>query len=133
MRQLILDGINGRRLVLNRTEPGDEDGVWSYEATLLLPAGSTATPVWDLGDTLARFLRDLAESWRGFDSQRSFRSLESQLKLDCHHDGVGTVTCMVSLGSVAPPTWALTAELDLGAGAHLDEIANQAERFCADR
>lgn len=129
MSDVILDGINGQRLRLSGATGDSHDGIWSYRAMLELPEGQIETVVWDSGDDLAEYLRGLADAWRGFEGVREFHSLEGQLCLACHHDGKGTVESAVTLRRHRPPSWTLTADLDLGSGAHLDRISRDAERF----
>jgi Family of unknown function (DUF6228) len=131
MSELVLDGVNGRRITLSEPGHQDQDGIWSYRAVLSLPDGSVETKVWDIGDGLVKFLRELADAWQGFEGTKEFSSLEGQLVLSCRHDGRGTVECTLSLGRLEPPVWNLTAEIDFGAGAHLDRIARDAAGFVA--
>ena len=131
MDSVLIDGSNGRSLTLSNPGPHDRDDIWAYDATLEIEAGSMQARVWDDGVGLARYFRSLAEDWRGFHGQREFTALEGQLWMHSVHDGVGTVTCMVTLGRPEPPTWTLSAELLLGAGAHLERIASELEQFVA--
>jgi hypothetical protein len=55
--------------------------------------------------------------------------MESELSMSCRHDGKGSVECVVSLVRPWRPSWTLTAEMDFGAGAHLERIAIDAEEF----
>jgi Family of unknown function (DUF6228) len=119
MSELVLDGVNGRRITLSEFRHQDQDGIWSYRAVLSLPDGSVQTKVWDIGDGLVKFLRELADAWPGFEGVKEFSSLEGQLVLSCRHDGRGTVECTVSLGRLESPVWNLTAQVDFGAGAIL--------------
>jgi hypothetical protein len=82
-----------------------------------------------MGVGLGRFFRDLANRWQGFDGSKNYGTMEGQLDLSCQHDGRGTVTCMVTLRQPQPPEWSVKAELDFGAGAHLDRLANEVEAF----
>jgi hypothetical protein len=119
--------------MLSEPGPQDQDDIWYYRAVLTLPEGSVETKVWDSGENLANFLRDLADAWQGFDGVKEFSSLEGQLAFSCRHDGRGTVECTVKLGQLEPPAWNLTATIDFGAGAHLDRIAQDAAEFVARR
>lgn len=131
MPELLLDGVNGRRLILFNPRKPDVDGIWSYRAALIFPNGKSEAEILDLGEGLAFFLRDLADAWTGFDGIREFTSLERQMSLSCQHDGIGTVYCMVILGQREPPTWELRVEIDFGSGAHLERIARDAAQFVA--
>jgi hypothetical protein len=105
--------------------------VWSLMATLETEDGHVGTSVWEIGDALAAFFRDLAAAVHGFDGERSYDSREGQLSIRCTHDGRGTVTCEVTLARRSPPTWVFTAHMDLGSGAHLERIASDIEGFVA--
>ena len=129
MDRLVLDGINGRRLVLSGLQ---RDQSHCYDrAELTLNEGSVTTEVIDAGPDLATFLSDLSETSQGFDGVRKFESMEGELAISCRYDGKGAVECGVSLvrPSWNPPSWALTADIDFGAGAHLERIARDAEEF----
>jgi hypothetical protein len=128
-----LDGENGRHLRLSNPTPWDSEDIWSYDAELSLAEVTVRTTIWDHGDQLARFLRQLADGWAGFDGVMEFSSLEGQLALSCRHDGRGTVECRVTLGRLNPPFWRLQADGEFGAGAHLERLASDAEAFLTRR
>ena len=77
-----ITGQHGRRLTIDLpvdTSPiGSE---WTYRVTLETPALSATTTVHDCGDGLITFFEALAESWRGWDGPKEFRSLESEFAL----------------------------------------------------
>ena len=127
MDEVVLDGENGRTLTLRRLSSRDDEGIWKYEATLSIPAASATSEVYDLGDRLGPFFRELADAWNGFDGVKEYSSLEGQLHLACTHDGVGTVSCVVTLRQPWPPDWRLQAVVEFGAGAHLDRLASDVE------
>jgi hypothetical protein len=81
MTEVLLDGINGRRLTVSSASTADADDIWSYHAALILPEGGMEAMVWDLGDGLARFLRELADSWGGFEGVKEFQPRGSILTL----------------------------------------------------
>lgn len=74
----------------------------------------------------------MADAWRGFDGTKEFESTEHELRLECRHDKKGTVECRVTRRRPWAPAWSFEALIDVGAGAHLDRIARDAEGF-ADR
>lgn len=129
MTEATLTAENGRTLQLQRLTSRDDEAVWEFEATLSIPGGSVTTIVYDHGTSLASFFRELADAWRGFSDIKSFGSLEGQFTIDARHDGLGTVHCDVRLRQPWPPEWEVSASLDFGAGAHLDELAKEIERF----
>ena len=130
MERVELTAGNGRTLALQHLSDPDDDLIWSYQATLAVPgAGAITTIVHDHSRLLATYFRDLADAWSGFDGTKSFASLEGQLTVDANHDGLGTVRCLIHLRQPWPPEWDLSASFDLGAGAHLDQLANEVEMF----
>jgi Family of unknown function (DUF6228) len=131
MDEVTLEGVNGRSLSLRLDSAPDADAVWRYVARLSLPEGTVTSEVWDIGPGLAAFFRDVASSWQGFDGVKEYGSLEGQLLLSCRHDGVGTVECTVTLCHQAPPKWLFQADLQFGAGAHLERLAGEIEEFVA--
>jgi hypothetical protein len=56
---------------------------------------------------LASFFGGLASDWRGWDGMRQWSSRESDLVLDCRHDGVGHVSVLVTLGRLPPDEWGI--------------------------
>ncbi len=133
MDEVDLDGENGRHLRLSNPTSWDSEDIWRYDAELSLADGMARATIWDHGNGLARFLRELADAWAGFDGVREFSSLEGQLELSCRHDGRGTVECTVTLGQPNDPFWRFQADLEFGAGAHLERLAGDAEAFSRRR
>ena len=127
--KVVLDGANGRQLILEDRSGTDED--LRYAATLALPEGRSTIGVWEYKSGLAAFVRELADSWRGFDGVKEYATIEGQLELSCRHDGLGTVECRATLRQPWPPEWSMAAVLDFGTGAHLDRLAGDVEAFFA--
>ncbi|HUB37676.1 MAG TPA: DUF6228 family protein [Streptosporangiaceae bacterium] len=103
MTELVLDGMNGRRVTLSDAQPPDADQIWSYHVLVELPEGHLQVLVWDSEVGLARFLRELADASHGFDGVNSFQSIEGQFTLACRHDGKGAVECVLTLRRPGPP------------------------------
>lgn len=80
-------------------------------------------------ENLARFFEALAESWRGWDGQRSYESIEGDLELVARHDG------HIRLGvSLTPyPAWNLSSGLVLEAGEELDLAAHAVRALVGKR
>jgi hypothetical protein len=127
--EVVLDGEDGRSLTLRRTAKADDESFWAYEATLRFPGGEGTTQVQDYGMHLAPFIRSLADAWKGFEGTQAYASLEGQLELSCEHDGMGTVSCAVTLRQPSPLEWSVEAVVRFGAGAHLERIAADIEAF----
>jgi hypothetical protein len=82
-------------------------------------------------DSLPRFLTGLASSWRGWEGERSWKSLESDVELTATHNGRGTIALLVTLrndvvDSEVRSGWTARALLTLDAGTALDQIAREA-------
>ncbi len=124
MSDVAIVASNGRTLRISQIT-ADADGGWRYTAGLSLEGAEGAVGVYDYGSPqLPIFFAELAAAWQGFEGERNFRSLEGQLTITARHDGVGTITCLITLGQPWPPAWSLQGELDLGAGAHLEGISS---------
>ena len=117
--------VEGRRLVLHQPTRGSDEDIWSFTAELSIETGQASVAVWELGPGLADFFDRLADQWTGFDGVEEYGSLEGNLTIACTHDGRGAVNCRVAIGQSWPPNWTLTAEMSLGAGAHLEGIASE--------
>ncbi|HEU5149474.1 MAG TPA: DUF6228 family protein [Iamia sp.] len=124
MTEVEIAAENGRTLRVSHVRAGDDEG-WTYSVHLDTETARGGIGVFDYGDPgLPSFFSDLAARWRGFEGTRELESLEGQLHISAEHDGRGTVRCLVTIGQAWPPAWSLQAELDLGAGAHLEAIAS---------
>jgi hypothetical protein len=116
--------IEGRQLRFGRPwRSADEREPWTYDATLVIEAVEASVNVWDYGAGPAAFFQLLADDWGGWEGERSWSSLEGHLVVKAKHDGKGLILCEVTIGTVIPPTWSLTAEMTFGAGANMEEIA----------
>ncbi len=123
----VIDGSAGRRLTLADLSGAADD--LQYSATLSAETGECTVGVWEYTSGLAAFVRSLVDDWAGFEGERTYASIEGHLSLVCRHDGHGTVICRVTIGQVWPPEWSMSADLEFGAGAHLEQIAIDVERF----
>lgn len=131
MASVRIQGENGRALVLSDVSRDGSEG-WAYSAGLELETGGARIEVWDHGGvTVADLLAEVARRWRGWDGALEYHSVEGHLSLACTHDGLGTITCAVTLAQLWPPTWSLEAELSIGAGAHAERIAADAAALFA--
>lgn len=128
MEELVLDGINGRTLVIRKMDDGaaSSGGPADYRVTLTLPEFAVDIDMWERISFLACFLREVAEAWQGFVGVKEYESTEHELHMACRHDGTGRVECLVTLRRTWSPEWTFEAEIDFGAGAHLERIANDA-------
>jgi hypothetical protein len=83
------------------------------------------------GDSLGAFLMDLAESWRGWEGERTWRSLESHLAVSATTDGQGHNAITFTLRN--SPTWSWTASLTIlvDAGEEMTRVASDARALLA--
>jgi uncharacterized protein DUF6228 len=84
------------------------------------------------------YFGELAESWRGWEGERSWRSSEGEIRLVALHNQLGTVTLTAQLRSTAAHSfargggyvWTASALLLLDAGG-LDALARDALQLAA--
>ena len=116
-----LTGQNGRRLLLDLPVATSlEQPSWAFMASLEMESGTVTNGVHEFGDGLVLFFRDLASSWRGWDGEKEYASLEGGLAISATHDGLGTVSLRVQLRQPWPPEWSAEAVLDVGVDADLE-------------
>jgi hypothetical protein len=78
---------------------------------------------------LSSFLAGLDTDWRGWEGVRRWHSMSHEVALDCTHDGVGRVTCLVSLrGMYGRHDWDASATIALDPGA-LGDLARDAAEW----
>ena len=82
-------------------------------------------------DSLPHFLAGLANNWRGWKSERTWNSWESDIEFSATHNGRGTIALVVTLrndifDSEGPSGWTARASLTLDAGTALDQLAREA-------
>ena len=85
-------------------------------------------------DGVARFLRGLADDFRGWSGSRHWQSVNGQLRIDATHDGLGHVTLRFGLGDDRYPQesqWELSIPFTVEAGAELMALADAFEVFFA--
>ena len=73
----------------------------------------------------------MARSWRGWEGEKDWVSLESGMRLVATSDGRGHVSLWVVLAEGMPGQWSVHVELRLEA-AQLDRLASAAASFCRD-
>ena len=77
-----------------------------------LDAGLRVSAHYAIGfDDLVKFFRGLASDWRGWQGERSYESLDHDLRLAAAHDG--HVQLAVRLREVRPDGWSATAVIRL--------------------
>jgi hypothetical protein len=119
---------DGNSLVLERTARPDY-----CRAELSCGSMEASTEYYDHDgvQSLAEYFGEIAASWRGWEGDRSWVSLEGELRLAAVHDKLGTITLTAELRSnqyYSPGEgyiWRVRGLLLLDAGA-LDALARQA-------
>jgi len=71
---------------------------------------------------LADYFQGLTDSWRGWDGERVFESIEADLRIAARHDGHVRLS-VVLWESAEPRGWRVEAELRLDAGEQLADAA----------
>ncbi len=80
-----------------------------------------------------KFFKDLATSWRGWQGQKEWSSLEGELRFSATCDSTGHTSLSVRLRSGPYPfDWSLSGVLLLEAGG-LERIATDVEKFAGDK
>lgn len=121
----------GRTLTFRRPYR-DSDGMVLYDVDLRFDHARGEVGVRDWGEPgLEGFFAMLASRWQGFDGEERYESLEGNLVLCCTHNGVGRVTCDLTIGQPWPPQWHLRATLELEAGAQMQHVADELTEFFA--
>lgn len=67
--------------------------LWSVHVLLDVPRLQAETQVWlsNMEPSLAAFIAELGEEWRGWDDLREWATYEGGLALACLHDGLATL------------------------------------------
>ncbi len=106
----------------------DEKDTWI--AALSRPGLDAEHPVYAYRPhaSFSGFFADLAATWRGWEGEKTYRSLEGELLLRCTHDGVAHVTITVELRIDPVGDWRVQGSLAVEPG-QLNDLARAAEEF----
>ena len=113
---------------LDDPQRSDDGELWSVVATLEVE-GLRATKRVSVHyatymDELIAYLHDLAEHWQGWNSAKTYQSLEGDLTLNARHDGSGHVVLDVELKRNHPPNeWSAKGQIVTDPGAQMAEAA----------
>jgi hypothetical protein len=113
---------------LGDPQRGDDGELWSIVATLQVESLRATKRVTvhyaTCMDELIAYLDDLAEHWQGWNSEKTYRSLEGDLTLNARHDGSGHVVLDVELKrSHLPNEWSAKGQIVTDPGAQMAEAA----------
>jgi hypothetical protein len=101
----------------------------TYRATLRANGLSATVAVYHHGgDFIDRYFADLASSWRGWEGERSWESLEDALEFHASISKPGAVTLRVVLRNSDRFTWRITYDFAIENGS-LDTLARGAATF----
>jgi hypothetical protein len=118
----------GGMLSLSGPKRGDDGDLWSIVTTLEVE-GLRATKVVSVHyatcmDELIAYFDDLAEHWQGWNSVKSYQSLEGDLTLKASHDGTGHVVLDVELKCNHPPNeWSARGQVVTDPGTQMADAA----------
>ena len=116
---------DGVRLMLSPVGPR------TYSASIAGRNLNVSTTIHDvLGEiyVFPKFWEELASSWKGWSGERTWSSLEGDLKFTATSDNLGHITIRCHLSSGGFEGWSITVWLHCEAGA-LDSLARKADRF----
>ena len=108
-------------------------GMGAVDACLRVPGLEARSRVYDTGfDGLAAFFGQLAADWRGWDGERTYESLESDLRLTATHDGY--VRLAVQLWQQAGRQgWSVAAVISLEPGEEMTRVAEDVAALLSSR
>ncbi len=124
---LIRSATGGASLVL-RSEEKD-----SWIAVLSGPQVTVEVPVHGYRPhaSFSGFFADLAGSWRGWAGEKTYESLQGELRLRCTHDGIGHVGVHVEVWTDHPlGDWCVRGSLIVEPG-QLGDLSRAAAEFDA--
>jgi hypothetical protein len=115
---------------------GPEARFWSVEVCLRVPGLEASSRVSahyaSEFDDLVTFFRQLATDWRGWDGERTYESLESDLRLTATHDGY--VRLAVQLWQQAGRQgWSVAAVISLEPGEEMTRVAEDVAALLSSR
>ena len=92
---------------------------------------TATTTVWGYSDSdfLVQLFTYIAKNWKGWDGEKQWSSIESDLMLIATSDNLGHITLEVSICKNHPDNdWSISAPVHLDAGG-LDKIASDVSAF----
>lgn len=85
--------------------------------------------IWHSGDGIAAYLTALTESFRGWEGVLTWRSLESQLRIDAEWQTGGHVSLAFAMTPSVYDHWTLVATVTLEAGEELARFTQDLAAF----
>jgi hypothetical protein len=123
-------------LVLSNPEQMEDGELFRLTAAVQVEDAAATSRIaanYALGfDDLVEFLSDLADSWKGWEGEKSWSSLEDDLAITARFKGFGRVVLTVELqGPSSPYDWTLSASITTDPGAQMAEAAATARHLFA--
>jgi Family of unknown function (DUF6228) len=106
-------------LQFEAVQRGQKGGIWDVVVRLRVPGLDASLPVsahYATGfDELVAFLNELASDWHGWQGERTYESLEHDLRLTATHDGHVHLVVQLRQASL-PGGWSATGVVQLDPG-----------------
>jgi hypothetical protein len=120
-------GREGDSLRFGDIERGPEGEIRSVTVRLQVPGLQASLRVsahYATGfDDLVAFFRAVASDWRGWRGERTYESLDHDLRLIATHDGHGHVRLAAQLWSSESAEWSMTTAFRLDPGEEMTRVA----------
>lgn len=119
------------------SERSDDGAVRLMTARLVAPGLSAERLVYEPEEcggyaSLASFFEEMAVSWRGWEGEREFYSLEGDLAMTAVHDGHVRIAARLTEHS-GPDQWTVQAKVVIDAGEDLTNAATAIRALVQDR
>lgn len=79
--------------------------------------------------SLHRYLRELADDWKGTQADPSWEAIELGLSIDAHREPLGHVLLTFSLRELRSDAWLVRVTVQLDAGEEMATLAREVERL----
>jgi hypothetical protein len=127
----------GGTFTLDDPTRGEDGELWSVVATLdvdgLHASKQVSVHYATCMDELIAYLDDLAHNWRGWASEKTYRSLEGDLILNARHDGRHVILQVGLKRDLRDGGWAASGQVVTDPGAQMEEAAAAAHVVLARR
>jgi hypothetical protein len=128
---IIKDSRNSDEFELSEREGLRRRDGGEYFRVTIRASGLTASAqvyAFELDGGLVQFLEGVAASWRGWEGEKAWTSLEGELRFVCRSDSLGHITIEVTLNQASAGGWSVRDDFHVDAG-QLEQIAANVKRF----
>ena len=129
MKTVVIKSSSGGRSLRFSERSGDH-----YRVSLDGDEVTATTTVWGYTDSdfLVQLFSSIAANWKGWEGEKKWSSIESDLLLVASSDNLGHITLEVSIcGNHPDNDWSMSAPVHLDAGG-LDKVASDVAAFFQD-